>query len=111
MNFKNIIYIRGIIQEKEAQQRGSRTMYALTVMTKEILPRKDGSVNIREELLPCVAWPGKYISTEKLRSITTGNVVYIKGRLSSNPELHVFIEELTVSKDTNISPSVKIDEK
>lgn len=110
MNFKNETQLRGILREIKALPRGQKTMYELTVETQRAYKDRDGNAQIRKDLHPVVAWPGRNLPLEDLRRLRTGNILFIKGHNSYEPRFHVFAESITVSSASsdNIQTPVKI---
>lgn len=111
MDFKNEVILRGIITEIRPLPRGNRTLYNLKVKTQRAYYDRNGTAQIKDEIHPCAAWPGRNNNPEKLRSLRVGDIVYIKGILAEEPVTHVFVNNITISKERikDIKTGVKIN--
>ncbi len=110
MEYKNEVRLRGILTEIRPLPRGARTMYEFKIKTIRAFVDKEGNTRSNEDVHPCVAWPGRAITAERLRSLRPGNIIFVTGHLCYKPQTHVFAETLTVSKEsaTGMNPSMKI---
>ncbi len=98
MEFKNEVQLRGILMEIKRIQLEKNSMYILSVQTQDAYRTRSGESIIREDLHTCKVFPGKTVTLDKLKTLRKGMIIYIKGQLRYEPNAHVFIQSLTISK-------------
>ena len=121
MDYKNDVNLRGDIVSVTPMRRGERTMYRLHIKTERAYRNREGKDVIKKDIHTCYAWPGKTISADLLRSLHTGNVIYVTGYLQTTmlsvaegqkpvPTSEVWVRKITVSKESagRLSPAVNI---
>lgn len=110
LNFKNEVQLRGILKTIQPLPRGRKTMYLLRVETQRAYNDREGVAQIKKDIHPVTAWPGRHIPEDDLKRLRPGNVVFIKGHNAYEPQFHVFAESVTLSRSTasTVATPIKI---
>ena len=121
MDYRNDINLRGDLVSVTPLRRGERTMYRMLLKTERAYRNREGKDVIKKDIHTCYAWPGKTISTDLLRSLRPGNVIYVNGFLQTTsitikeinktiPTSEVWVRKITVSKQKSddLAPSMTI---